>query len=122
MTAAREAKLDTLGFQISPTDLLFMIQPNGNFQQGNRRFAYFNLFGIGSFPSGQAASQSSHITVGCPRRQGGRGILGNWGSPQTHIVCQPLSEETGRNRRMDQQTVPNIAKGTTDPGVDCFDQ
>ena len=74
-----------------------MIQPNGNFQQGNRRFAYFNLFGIGSFPSGQAASHSSHITVGCPRRQGGRGILGNWGSPQTHIVCQPLSDEIGRN-------------------------
>ena len=71
-----------------------MIQPNGNFQQGNRRFAYFNLFGIGSFPSGQAASHSSHITVGCPRRQGGLGILGNWGSPQTHIVCQPLSDET----------------------------
>ena len=59
----------------------------------------FNLFRIGSFPSGQAASHSSHITVGCPRRQGGRGILGNWGSPQTHIVCQPLSEETGRNRK-----------------------
>ena len=78
-----------------------MIQPNGNFQQENRRFAYFNLFGIGSFPSGQAASHSSHITVGCPRRQGGRGILGNWGSPQTHIVCQPLSDET---EGMDQQT------------------
>ena len=78
-----------------------MIQPNGNFQQGNRRFAYFNLFGIGSFPSGQAASHSSHITVGCPRRQGGLGILGNWGSPQTHIVCQPLSDET---EGMDQQT------------------
>ena len=83
-----------------------MIQPNGNFQQGNRRFAYFNLFGIGSFPSGQAASHSSHITVGCPRRQGGRGILGNWGSPQTHIYCLSTSFRRDGQKQKEWQTIP----------------